>query len=249
MFWSVFSRHKSKWLFAALCRYQCLPILLGLAQNVRLLMTDDTKTEPLHEWNRLARENAENAIVSSMFESVYKASEPIDTFSTWLLVGTATVASFLITNAEKVIPFIKQSGFLTCGAFLCCAYLFGLISKMYALRCKIQIDAGAATRRTFTEHLAKYQEEEKKIKASAETSGISLETGIRIERVLAEFFAPLPKVVVWLASRQLKKGRGNPQIGYLPVIKSMQWQGLFAFLQALSFLGFLIAGFIYAAAR
>jgi len=67
-------------------------------------MTNTPKTEPLHEWNRLARENAENAIVSSMFESVFKASEPIDTFSTWLLVGTAAVASFMITNAEKAKP-------------------------------------------------------------------------------------------------------------------------------------------------
>lgn len=48
-------------------------------------MNNDPKTEPLKEWNRLARENTENAIVSSMFEAGSKSSEPIKQFSTWLL--------------------------------------------------------------------------------------------------------------------------------------------------------------------
>ncbi len=215
---------------------------------VRLPMTDDPRTEPLHEWNRLARENTENAIVSSMFEAASKASEPIETFATWLLLGTAAVASFLITNAEKLLPLVKQSGFITCGAFLCVSCVFGLLSKMYALRCKIGIDIGAAVRRTFLEHLAKYEEEENKIKEGAKFWGISLQTGIRLERVLSEFFSPLPKWAVWLAQRQLKKYAGNPQVGYLPLIKNLNAQGIYAFLQALSFLGFLVLGFIYAAA-
>ena len=215
---------------------------------VRLLMTDDPRTEPLREWNRLARQNAENAIVSSMFEAGFKASEPIETFSTWLLVGTAAVASFFVTNADKLVPFIKNAGFLTCGGFLCFSCLLGLLSRVFALRCKIQITAGAAVRKTFAEHLAKHQEEEKKIKESAGVWGITLETGIRIERVLSEFLAPLPRWVAWLVARQLKKHANNPQVGYLPVIKGLQWQGLFAALQALSFLAFLVAGFIFAAA-
>jgi hypothetical protein len=210
-------------------------------------MTNDPRTEPLREWNRLARENTENAIVSSMFEAASKASEPIETFATWLLVGTAAVASFLITNAEKLLPLVSRGGFVTCGAFLCLSCVFGLLSKMYALRCRIGIDMGAAVRRTFLEHLAKYEEEEKKIEAGAQFWGITLQTGVRIERVLAEFFAPLPKWIVWLAARQLKKNAGNPQMGYLPLIKFLNAQGMWAFLQALAFLGFLVAGFVYAA--
>ena len=211
-------------------------------------MTDDPRTEQLREWNRLARQNAENAIVSSMFEASFNASEPIEKFSTWLLVGTAAIASFFITNADKLVPFIKHAGFLACGAFLCLSCLFGLVSRIFALRCKIQIAAGAAVRTTFAEHLTKHQEEEKKIKEGAAVWGITLETGIRIERVLGEYLAPLPRWVAWLVARQIKKHATNPQVGYLPVIKGLQWQGLFAAIQALSFLGFLVAGFIYAAA-
>ena len=211
-------------------------------------MTQNPETESLREWNRLARQNAENAIVSSMFEAGFKASKPIEKFSTWLLVGTATVAAFFITNADKLLPFISKIGFLTCGALLCTSCLFGLLSKMYALRCKIQIKTGAAVRKTFAKHLAKHCEEERRINESAGVWGITLETGIRIERILSEFFLPLPRWVAWLVNRQLKKNMDNPQVGYLPVIKVLQWQGLFAFLQALLFLSFLIAGFYFAAA-
>ena len=209
-------------------------------------MDIDPRTEPLREWNRLARENAENAIVSSMFEAVFKASEPIEAFSTWLLVGTTAVASFFITNADKLLPFIGQKGFLICGAFLSCSGFFGLISRMYALRCKIQIETGAAVRKTFAEHLAKYQEEEAKINENAKVWGITLETGVRIERLLAEFLAPLPRWVAWFVNRTLKKNAGNPQIGYLPVVKGVQRQGVFAALQAVLFLGFVVAGFVSA---
>ena len=190
-------------------------------------MIDDPKTKTLFEWSRLARENAENAMGSSMFEAGFKASEPIEVFSTWLLVGTATVASFFITSADKLLPFIKHAGFLSC--------LFGLISRIFALRCKIQMEAGNALRKTFAEHLAKYQAEEEEIQRSADALSITLETGIRLDRLLSEFLKPLPRWLSWIVNRQFKKNANNPQIGYLPVINGMQWQGMFAALQALPF--------------
>jgi len=212
-------------------------------------MTDlDPRTESLREWNRLARENAENAMVSSMFEAGLKASEPIETFSTWLLVGTAAVASFLITNADKLVPFIGHRGFLVCGTFLSLSCILGLFSRMFALLCKIQIETGNAVRKTFLEHLTAHEEEEKKIKEGAKFWGITLETGVRLDRVLGEFFSPLPKWVGWIVQRKLKKQAGNPQVGYLPAVKGMQWQGLTASLQSLSFIAFIVAGFTYVAA-
>lgn len=210
-------------------------------------MEIDPRTESLREWNRLARENAENAIVSSMFEASFKASELIESFSTWLLIGTATVASFFITNADRLLPFIGSKGFLICGGLLCSSGFFGLVSRLYALHCKIQIEIGAAVRKTFTEQLMKHQEEEEKIDEAAKFWGITLETGVRLDRLLAEFLKPQPQWVAWLANRALKRNAGNPQAGYLPVVESMQWQGAFAALQVLSFFGFVVAGFVVAA--
>jgi hypothetical protein len=60
-----------------------------------------------------------------MFEAGSKSSEPIEQFSTWLLVGTAAIASFLIANSDKLIPLITKKGFLVCGAFLCLSCISG----------------------------------------------------------------------------------------------------------------------------
>lgn len=211
-------------------------------------MTHVPRTEPLREWNRLARENAENAIVSSMFEAASKASKPLEEFSTWLLVGTAAVASFFITNSDNLVPLLGPRAFSWCGALLCLSCLFGLLSKLVGLRSHIGKETGEAIRRTFAEHLAKYEAEELKIQKDAKFWGIDLLTGIRIDRVLSEFYKPLPWWTSWLVKRQLKKHTGNPQVGYLILISSLNWQGYFASGQAISFLAFLVTGFIYAAA-
>jgi hypothetical protein len=209
-------------------------------------MNNDPRTEPLLEWNRLARENTENAIVSSMFEASAKASEPLEQFTTWLLIGAAAIASFLIINSDQIINLMSRTGYLSCGAFLCFSCIFGLISKIYALRCKIAIEVSAAIRNTFSVHFENYEKEEEKIQESASFWGITLETGIRIERVLNEFYKPLPRILAWYSRRVLKKHKGKPHIGHILLISMLNRQGLFAILQALSFLGFLVAGFVFA---
>lgn len=211
-------------------------------------MTHDPRIEPLREWNRLARENTENAIVSSMFEAASRASKPLEEFSTWLLVGTAAVASFLITTSDKLLPFLGATGFSWCGALLCLSCLLGLLSKLMGLRSHIAKETGEAVRKTFAEHLAKYEAEEKKIQEGAKFWGIDLQTAIRLDRVLSEFYKPQPWWASWLAKRQLEKYVGNPQVGYLVLVNSLNWQWYFAAGQAIAFLAFLVAGFIYAAA-
>ncbi|MBB1117404.1 hypothetical protein H4O09_10125 [Stenotrophomonas sp. W1S232] len=210
-------------------------------------MTDDPRVKALLEWNRLARENAENAIVSSMLSATSKSSEPIETFTTWLLVGAAAIASFLLGNADKLIPILGQSGFRSVGAALCVSCLFGLLSKVFALRHKVAVETGKAVEQTFEEHLARHEKEELQIQESAAVWGITLDSGIRMERVLKEFLAPMPWWVRWTAQRYLKKHGNNPQVGHISRIKSLTLQGTFAFLQAISFLTFLGIGFHAAA--
>ncbi len=182
-----------------------------------------------------------------MFEAAVEASQPIEVFTTWLLVAAAAVASFLIGNAERLIPIIRQSGFIICGAFLCFSCVFGLLSKIYGLRCQIGLRTSLAVRKTFDQHHASYQIEEAKIKEGADSLGITLQTGIRLERILQEFFAPMPWWVRWIGKRHLQKYSSNPQVGYISQIKNLNAQSLNTFLQAISFLGFLVFGFVFAA--
>ena len=74
-------------------------------------------------------------------------------------------------------------------------------------------------------------------KEGAKFWGINVQTGIRLERVLSEFYSLFPKWVVWLASRHLKKHVGKPQIGYIALTRNLYAQGVSASLQALSFWG------------
>jgi hypothetical protein len=211
-------------------------------------MSEDPRIQPLLEWNRLARENTENAIVSSMFEAAACAIEPIEKFSTWLLVGAAAIASFLIANSDKIIPLLSKHGFLICGGLLCASCFFGLLAKLAALRSNIASQINLAVLKTFKEHLTNYEEEEQKIQEGAEFWGINLQTGVRIERILSEFSKPLPWWVKLLMKWKLKNHENNPQVGYLPLINNLTWLGYFTAGQSLTFLSFLIAGFIYAAA-
>ena len=211
-------------------------------------MHEDPRTEPLREWNRLARENAENAIVSSMLEAGGVTSEPVDGFATWLLVGAGAVAGFMVANADKVIPILSKCGFLVCGSLLLASCLFGVVSKVFALRVRVTRAVGQRVRETFAEHLVKHEQEQQKIDDGAKFWGITLESGIRMERVLQEFYKPLPPWVKWLSERHLNKYKGNPQLAYIPLAKLVTAQGVTALVQALLFIGALAASLVYAAA-
>ncbi len=202
---------------------------------------------PLEEWNRLERENTENAMVSSMFRAGVKTSSAIDEFSTWLLVGSAAIGAFLIGNADKFIPIICKTGFVVCGSLLCVSCLFGLISKIYGILCRVELDTSDAVTETFHQHLQKYSEIEGEIQETAKISGITIETGIRIERIMSEFMRPMPSLIKWMIKRQLQKSQGDPQAGYFQLVQRFNKQGLCALLQALSFLAFMASGVFYAA--
>lgn len=221
--------------------------MLSAFLALALTMSNDPRIQPLLEWNRLARENTENAIVSSMFETAACATEPIEKFSTWLLVGTAAIASFLIANSDKILPILSNRGFLVCGGLLCISCFFGLLAKVFALRSQISSKIVVAVSATFKEHLAMYREEERKIKEGAEFWGIDLQTGVRAERIVTEFIKPLPWWAKFLIIRKLRSQKNNPQIGYLPLINNLNLLGYFTAIQSLAALAFLVAGLSYAA--
>jgi hypothetical protein len=202
---------------------------------------------PLEEWNRLERENTENAIVCSMFLAGVKTSSAIDDFTTWLLVGSAAIGAFFITNADQLIPVISSNGFLVIGMLLCASSLLGIVSKIYGVLCRIGLGVTEAVQETFQKHLEKYAEVEDEIQETAIKSGVSIDTGIRIERVMSEFLKPMPKLVKWMINRQLIKGYTTPQSGYYILVNRFNLQGFFAFLQAILFLSFMTTGIIYAA--
>ncbi|OQQ02911.1 hypothetical protein BK412_13955 [Vibrio campbellii] len=202
------------------------------------------RTKPLQEWNRLARENTENAIVSSMFLATLKVSNSVDVFNNWMLVVTAAIASFLIVNVSGVIEFIGRDGVVNGGYILCLSCVLGLFGKIAGLRCKIGIDVSESVKETFTEHLSQYKTEEEKIKEGAKFWGISLETGVRIERILNEYLAVFPKPIRWLAKRSIEKQKKNPQLTHSRQIRVFLIQSTTVVFQAVFFILFFVNIFV-----
>jgi hypothetical protein len=106
----------------------------------------------------------------------------------------------------------------------------------------------ASVKEFLPEQLQKYDLKEAAILERAQALGIHVETGIRMDRVMKEFHAPLPTWIGWLPKRHIKKNAANPQVAYLMAISYFLWQSAFVGLQALTFLGFLIAGLYFVAA-
>lgn len=209
-----------------------------------MAVSDDQKTEALREWNRLARENTENDIVSSLFEAISNTSAPVEKFSTWLLVGTVATGAFLITNSDQLLDLTNKNGFIWIAAFICLSCTFGLVSRIFALICSIQIDVSKNARRVFFAHLEKHEADEEQIQKSSDFWGITLETGIRTERVLAEYMKPMPKLIIWYVNWKSNRTPKDLHADQHLFVKSLNKQSLFAFLQSLMFLGFLISGFV-----
>jgi hypothetical protein len=201
--------------------------------------------ESLREWNRLNKEITENAMIASIFEAGCKSSKSIDQFSSWLIVGAAAIASFFITNSNQLLPLLEPSGFMTCGVILCASCFFGLISKIYALMCKIGIDVVNTLRITLEEHLKRFEESKEEIKKGEKFWEITLETNIDFQKVLTRFYEYQPIWVRWQLSSYMKKYGSDPMAGYFIPFKYMTNQNVLFVLQAIIFLFFLIAGFAF----
>ena len=211
-------------------------------------MNDQEQVDALARWNERSRTNTENAMVSSMFESGAQIAELVEQFSTWLLVGAAAIAAFFITNGERLVPFFGSMGFYRCGVLLCLSCLAGFVAKTYAIRNKINSHIRSSVQETFLLHLKKHEEDEKELNEAAEQLGLTIETGVRMDRVLKEFYSLLPMPVKWWTERSLNKNKGNPQIAYISAVKLVNRLGVATLIQSIFFFLFLLAGLGYASA-
>ncbi|MBE4583205.1 hypothetical protein BOO29_19360 [Vibrio navarrensis] len=206
-------------------------------------MDKKEQTKPLREWNDLAKQNAENAIVSSMFVATLKTTSSLDTLNNWLLVTTGAIASFLLANINNISEFLGRDAIVDGGYVLCISCVFGVFGKIMGMRCKMAQDLSESVKITFLEHMKTHEEEEAKIQEGAKFWGISLDTGVRIERILSEYLALFPAPIRWLANRHFKKEKDNPQIAYVGQMKSLQVQGIAILIQATLFIYFFVAMF------
>lgn len=209
-------------------------------------MTQMNKADPLLEWNRLNKENAEQGFVSSIYQSMAETTTTIDKFSLWLLAGTGATGALLITQVNSVLPYLTTQGFKVCMALLVISAVFGFLAKYKSLRCEIQIQIQSKLTELIKPVLAKHEEDEDKIQEYASQRGIQLQTDIELSNIITEFSKPFPLWVKWLIARKVKQTSGGRQAGFHVAVKAYVAQLRWTFFQASLFLAFMLTGAWYA---
>ncbi len=211
-------------------------------------MSASNSKDPLVEWNRLNIENAEQAFVSSMYQSISETTVTIDKFSLWLLAGTGASGALLVTQVSAVLPFLTEAGFKLCLLWLVLSAVLGFLAKFKALRCEIQIQIQTKLNEMLTPIFNKHGEDEDRIADYAKQRGIELQTDISLSNVIKEFAKPFPFWVGWLLNRQLSKMGDDRQAGHRIAVRAYMSQMRWTFYQAVSFIMFLLTGAWYASA-
>jgi hypothetical protein len=204
--------------------------------------------DPLLEWNRLNRENAEHEIVSVMFSNIVGFAPQVDTFSTWLIAGTGAAATLMITNIQSMITAFGRHGFKVALIMLVVSALFGLLAKSTFVFFQFGGDSQSKLIEQLKPIFEKHGTDEKGIKESAALRGIKLETDIRMDVVLSEFAKPLPWLVRICVLAYLNKHKDNRQVGHLLPLRAFHWQFGFGAAQSIAFILFVLSAVYYARA-
>jgi hypothetical protein len=204
--------------------------------------------DPLVEWNRLNRENAEHALISVMFTNVVARAPQADTFSTWLLAGTGASATLMITNIQGMLTAFSGHGFKVTLLMLVLSAVFGLLAKYVFVFFQYGGDSQSKLIEQIKPILDTHSEQQAKIRESAKLRGVTLDTDIRMDVVLTEFAKPLPHWSRWLVMRYINKHKENRQIAHLLPVRFFHWQIGLSFFQGLTFLIFILCAVFYARA-
>lgn len=182
--------------------------------------------EPDHlaEWNRLNIQNAENGMVSVIFENIIESTRFFDTYSTWLTVGTGAAAALLLTNVGTILPYLTAAGFKISGVLLILSLLFGVLSKFFAIQCQVADAQSESKTNRIGNILKPFYEQVEKIEEAANVQGRQLVTELSMERVLTTFFKPFPRLMRWFLLKRMIKASSNPHVGYLIPLRFFRYQ-------------------------
>lgn len=209
-------------------------------------MTDSEPDDPLLEWNRLNKENAEHGFVSALYQSMSETSPLVEKFSVWLLAGTGATAALLITQIESILPYLSEPGFKACLIVMVLSAIAGFVAKYYSLRCEIQNGIQSKLTELVKPVLDKHEADEEKIQEYAKQRGIALQTELDFSSIMNEFSRPFPFWVKWLIARKVAKENGDRQVGFHIAVKAYMSQIRWTFFQVVLFLAFILTAAWYA---
>ncbi|MGA4563643.1 hypothetical protein ACK6TZ_01515 [Enterobacter hormaechei] len=196
--------------------------------------------EAVKKYDEIIHQNLRNSLIDSASLATIETTSILDKFSMWLLVGVGATATLMIANIDKVLPFITPLGFKISVFLLAISSIAGFASKYFAL----VVCSSATVTVRMTELI------QSKIKEYAENCKIRDEIGrdvgyvSDIELSIDSFTEQYVSLFPFQGLRnKVKKGMNfysENRSGNRAAVHGVVFQGIALFVQALSYIAFLI---------
>lgn len=202
--------------------------------------------DPLIEWNRLENENTKHAVVSAMYGAMLKRSSQVEVFVNWLLAASGASAALLIANLQVATNSLTSKGFSFCIYALVVSALCGVLAKCTT----VFFPTGGDEQQTLRDKLGlvfnAHNEEREKITELAKAQGLAAPPDLEMEAIFSEFLRPMPFWAKWFLLLYGRKNSGERQGDLHIAVRAFMWQCDFCFLQAISYISFLVLIAAYA---
>ena len=196
----------------------------------------------LHKLNERNENMAKTQVLEAMVEGTAKAAyEHFESFNLWLLTVSGIILSFEILNSDKIIGYLQLSGFLWCNVCLIFSIICGLFCKYLITRIKSLIYIIQYIKEALNPIFQDYSANEESVQQYATQSNIKIYTDLDFDEINRDFIELFPKFGQWLLLRSLKKNKNNNVL----LMKLAHNQGIFVFLQTITFFLSLILGIIF----
>lgn len=211
-------------------------------------MTADSSNDPLAEWSRLTKQNAERDIAAVLLRGILESSPIVDRFAQWLLAGTAATAAIMISQMSSLVPLIGIDGFKSSIGCLVLSAFFGLLAKRKAIQCLITIELVKGIGDRLPPLLDALDTDQAQIEEAAAATNRELTTEIDMSKVLDDALSPLPRYVRWFAKRGFDKGYEDPNYALKQGVKHLWRLSWFTLFQTVWYIAFVVVAASYASA-
>ncbi|WP_422848873.1 hypothetical protein ACOYR4_05445 [Acidovorax sp. M14] len=203
-------------------------------------MTNWNVTKEMQKLSEELKSRIELDAVEAMFSTVVKASEPFDVFSTWLLLGTAATGAFMVTNAEKIVPYTGVNGYLGCSAALILSVCCGAVAKIYGVSARSGHATGSEAFAKGKELKEKYESEKQELQRLSEKYGIAVDMRPDRSRIVKEMAAIFPRSMRKAFVENESVNGASYKNAAINVVNQLVWGKA----QLIAFIGFLVIGLV-----
>ncbi|WNN49900.1 hypothetical protein RIN58_07315 [Siccibacter colletis] len=197
--------------------------------------------EDLRAYDEIIHQNFHKGLIDSASLATIESTTTLDKFSIWMLVGVGATATLIISNIDKILPYLGAIGFNLAVFFLTLSALAGFIAKYYAI--VVSISAAVTVR---MDELAKEKQAayEKSIELR---DGLAKEIGyesihqININDFYEAYISLFPFKRLRLKIRMaIAAHSSQPHSGNKPAVHGVVYQSIALLFQALFYIAFLL---------